>query len=179
MPESWKTESREVVFENRWWKIRKDVVRLPDGSTREYFVNEGVDGAIVVPVDAEGRIFLQRMYKHGAGEAVLEFPMGRTEAGEEPMQAAARELKEETGLAGELVRIGSHWVFPSSASTRFHVYLARDAKQVAEPEDNPAEMGEPQWVSATELRALLRDGRLGSLVQAGVGYLALETLGAI
>lgn len=179
MPIPWKTESREVVFENRWWKIRKDVVRLPDGSTREYFVNEGVDGVIVVPVDPEGRLFLQRMYKHGAGEAVLEFPMGRTEAGEEPMQAAARELMEETGLAATLEPIGSHWIFPSSASTKFHVFLARDATQAAGPEENPAEMGEPQWVSAEELRALLRDGKLGSLVQAGVGYLALEKLGLL
>lgn len=177
MHELWKIESQEVVFENRWWKIRKDVVRLPDGSTYEYFINEGPDGVIVVPVGADGRFFLQRMYKHGARSGVLEFPMGRIDGDETPADAAARELKEETGLAGTLELLGSRWVFPSSSQSTFHVFLCRDAVKVSEPDDNPKEVGEPQWVTADELRALLRDGKLASLVQDGVAYRALDVMG--
>lgn len=177
MPASWTIESQEVAFENPWWKITKDVVRLPDGSTYEYFVNHGPDGAIIVPVGTDGRLYLQRMYKHGARAAVLEFPMGRIDAGETPEQAAARELLEETGLAGRLEAMGSRWVFPSSSASTFHVFLCRDAAMVAEPEVNPKEVGEPMWVTAGELRALLREGTLASLVQDGVACRALDLLG--
>lgn len=177
MHDPWKIESQDTAFQNRWWHITKDVVRLPDGSTYEYFINHGPDGVIVVPVAADGRVFLQRMYKHGAREAVLEFPMGRMDEGEMPAQAAARELKEETGLAGTLEPMGSRWVFPSSSASTFHVFLCRNAAQVVEPEDNPKEVGEPMWVTADELHGLLRDGKLASLVQDGVAYRALDVLG--
>lgn len=177
MHQPWKIESQEIAFENRWWKIRKDVVRLPDGSTREYFVNEGTDGVIVVPVRGDGRVYLHRMYKHGAGEAVLEFPMGRMEAGETPEHAAARELLEETGLAGDMEPLGSNWIFPSSASRKFHMFIVRAARTVAPPQNNPSEIAEPMWVAPQELRALLRDGKLASLVQDGVAYRALDVMG--
>ncbi len=177
MHEPWNVESQEIVFENRWWKIRKDVVRLPDGSTYDYFVNEGVDGAIVVPVGADGRIYLQRMYKHGAREAVLEFPMGRVDPGETPAQTAARELREETGLGGDLESLGTYYIFPSSSQSHITLFVARNAAQVAPPADDPKEQGEAVWVTPAELRGILTRGELASLLQVGAGYRALEALG--
>lgn len=176
MHEPWKVESREIVFENRWWKIRKDVVRLPDGSSYDYFVNEGVDGVVVVPVASDGRFLLQRIYKHGAGAVVLEFPMGRVDPGETPEQTAARELREETGCAAALEKLGEFWTFPTSSNNRLTVFLGRDTRTVAEPDDNPKEQAELLWVTADELRGMLTRGDLASLMQTGAGYRALEAL---
>ncbi len=177
MHEPWKVESRETVFKNLWWNIRKDVVRLPDGSAYEYFVNDGVDGVVVVPVAADGRLMLQRIYKHGVAEAVLEFTMGRIDAGEIPAQAAARELREETGYAADLEQLGSYWTFPTSSSARMTLFIGRDAKKVGEPDNNPKEQAELLWVTAEELRGMLRRGELASLLQMGAGYRVLDALG--
>ena len=177
MHEPWKVESRETVFKNPWWNIRKDVVRLSNGSTYDYFVNDGVDGIVVVPVAADGRFMLQRIYKHGVGEAVLEFPMGRVDAGETPERTAARELMEETGHAVELEKLGSYWTFPTSSSNRMTLFLGRNARKVGEPEDNPKEQAELGWVTTEELRGMLLRGELASLLQMGAGYRALVALG--
>lgn len=177
MHEPWKVESRETVFKNPWWNIRKDVVRLPDGSSYEYFVNDGVNGVVVVPVSDDGRIMLQRIYKHGVGEAVIEFPIGRVDAGETSEQTAARELREETGYAADLEQLGSYWTFPTSSSNRMTLFLGRNAKKVGEPDNNPKEQAELRWVTADELRGMLRRGELASLLQMGAGYRALEVLG--
>lgn len=177
MHEPWKIESTETAFKNRWWNIRKDVVRLPDGSTYDYFVNDGVDGVVVVPVFTDGRFMIQRIYKHGAGEAILEFPIGRVDAGETPEQTAARELREETGYAADLEQLGSYWTFPTSSSNRMTLFLGRNAKKVSEPDDNPKEQAELMWVTTEELRGMLSRGELASLLQMGAGYRALVALG--
>ncbi|TAK05742.1 NUDIX hydrolase [Patescibacteria group bacterium] len=177
MHEPWKVESTETAFQNRWWHIRKDVVRLPDGSSYEYFVNDGVDGVVVVPVAADGRFMIQRIYKHGVRQAVLEFPMGRMEKGEAPEQTAARELKEETGFAADLELLGAYWIFPTSSSNRITLFLGRNATKAGEAENDPKEQAELIWVTADELRGMLERGELASLLQMGAGYRALEALG--
>ncbi|MGZ5252537.1 MAG: NUDIX domain-containing protein, partial [Caldimonas sp.] len=94
---------REVLIESaQAWKggfldVRRDRVRLPDGSVshREYIVHPGA--VLVVPLHDDGRLVVERQWRHPLGRAMLEFPAGKLEAGEPPLDCAVRELFEETG----------------------------------------------------------------------------------
>ncbi|MGZ5184187.1 MAG: NUDIX domain-containing protein [Caldimonas sp.] len=104
---------REVLIEAaQAWKggfldVRRDRVRLPDGSVshREYIVHPGA--VMVVPLLDDGRLVVERQWRHPLGRAMLEFPAGKLEAGEPPLDCAVRELFEETGYrAAQWARAG-------------------------------------------------------------------------
>ena len=88
--------------------VRRDTVALPDGAqaTREYVVHPGA--VVVVPLLDDGRLLLERQYRHPVERVMLEFPAGKIDPGEAPADCALRELREETGYtAGEWAYAGS------------------------------------------------------------------------
>jgi len=87
----------ETVFKGKLLDVRRDIVRLPDGttSTREYIVHPGA--AMIVPVLPDGQVILLRQYRYPVHRAFIEFPAGKIDAGESPLATAQRELTEETG----------------------------------------------------------------------------------
>ena len=97
----------EQVYQGRFLDVRRDQVRLPDGKTtqREYIRHPGA--VMVVPLLDDGRIVIERQWRHPLGRAVLEFPAGKLERGEPALKCAIRELIEETGYrAAEWARAG-------------------------------------------------------------------------
>jgi ADP-ribose pyrophosphatase len=85
------------VYRGHFLHIQRDRVRLPDGqvATREYVVHPGA--AVIVPLLDDGRLLLERQYRHPLQRVMWEFPAGKLDAGEDPWVCAARELEEETG----------------------------------------------------------------------------------
>ncbi len=101
------TVDSEPAYRGHFLDVRRDRVRLPDGSTaqREYIVHPGA--AMVVPLLDDGRLVVERQWRHPMGRVMLEFPAGKIDAGETPFECAARELAEETGYrAAEWARAG-------------------------------------------------------------------------
>jgi ADP-ribose pyrophosphatase len=99
--------SGEPVWRGRFLDVRRDSVGLPDGvhTIREYIVHPGA--VMIVPLLADGRIVMERQYRHAMGRVMLEFPAGKIDAGEAPFACAVRELAEETGYrAAEWARAG-------------------------------------------------------------------------
>ena len=86
------TVSREVVYEGRFLKVRKDVARMPDGSTntREFIMHPGA--AAMVSIDADGRILIERQFRYGPGRVYVEIPAGKKDPGESSLETAKREL---------------------------------------------------------------------------------------
>ena len=87
--------------------VRRDLVSLPDGGTshREYIVHPGA--VMIVPILANDRLVVERQWRYPMGKAMLEFPAGKIERGEPPIDCAVRELVEETGYrAAEWARAG-------------------------------------------------------------------------
>lgn len=87
----------EQLLKGHFLHIVRDTVRLPDGApaTREYVKHPGA--VAVVPLLDDGRIVLERQYRHPIGEVMIEIPAGKLDAGEQPLACAQRELLEETG----------------------------------------------------------------------------------
>lgn len=93
-------ESKEI-FDGRVIRVTLDKVQLEDGttSTREVVHHHG--GACVLPVDADGNVTMVRQFRYALGEELWELPAGKLEAGEDPFEAAKRELSEECGLTAD------------------------------------------------------------------------------
>ena len=101
------TVCSEQVYLGHFLDVRRDRVRLPDGSEaqREYIVHPGA--VMVVPLLDDGRLVVERQWRHPLARVILEFPAGKLDHGEPPLACAIRELIEETGYrAAEWARAG-------------------------------------------------------------------------
>lgn len=114
------------VYQGRFLDVRSDLVRLPDASTatREYIVHPGA--VMVVPLLDDGRLVMERQWRHPLRRAILEFPAGKLEPGEAPLTCAIRELAEETGYrAGEWARAALTHNAVAYSSEGIEIWFAR------------------------------------------------------
>lgn len=91
------TISRQEVFKGHFLHVVREHVRLPDDSTatREFVLHPGA--VAVVPILDDGRVVMERQWRHPVGRVIVEFPAGKIDAGEDRLACAKRELQEETG----------------------------------------------------------------------------------
>lgn len=89
----------EQVFKGVLLDVRRDIVAMPNGShaTREYVVHPGA--VAIVPILDDGRLVMESQYRYPVGRTMLEFPAGKLDHREPPLQCAVRELAEETGYS--------------------------------------------------------------------------------
>jgi ADP-ribose pyrophosphatase len=87
----------EVVFKGKLLDVRRDTVRLPDGTlaTREYIVHPGA--VLILPVLPDGTLIMLRQFRYPVGRVLIEFPAGKLDPGESSLATAQRELREEAG----------------------------------------------------------------------------------
>lgn len=113
-----------TIYDGRAFDVQKIQVRLPDGREGTYDLVQHPGAVTIVPVK-DGQIYFVRQYRIGARQALLELPAGTLEPGEEPLPAAARETREEIGMAAaELRLLGDFFMAPGYSSEHLWVYLA-------------------------------------------------------
>lgn len=115
----------EIVYPGRAFTIRRDHVRMPDGRISKLDVVEHHGSVVLVPVDDQGNLVFVSQYRHAAGQEMLELPAGTLDEGELPLDCAARELREETGMAArKLESLGGFFLAPGYSTEYMYVFLA-------------------------------------------------------
>jgi ADP-ribose pyrophosphatase len=96
---TWKTLKQEPVLDSPWMKVFKETVVTASGRVvDDFYTAVRRDVAMVAARTADGRVVLIKEYKHASGEFVWQLPAGAIDDGELPLDTAARELEEETGM---------------------------------------------------------------------------------
>jgi 8-oxo-dGTP pyrophosphatase MutT (NUDIX family) len=134
-------------------------VHRPDGTTGVYSVVDTADCALTIPVDGD-RMHLVEQYRHPVGHRRWEFPSGSTGPRDGDLAAAAaRELREETGLvARKLTQLGAIDTMPSTLNQECTVFLAEGLTQHATQRDLEEKDMESAWFERAEVERLIRDG---------------------
>jgi ADP-ribose pyrophosphatase len=123
--------SSEIVFSGKLLKVVSDRVRLPDGSesVREYIHHPGA--AMVAAFLDEHTLLFERQFRYPLGRHFIELPAGKIDPGEDPLDTAKRELREECGYeAGEWRHLATLHPGIGYTDERIELYLARDLRHV-------------------------------------------------
>jgi ADP-ribose pyrophosphatase len=176
--EGWERLGSERLIETPYFSLRSDRLRLPDGGIKDpYYVIERPDAAIIFPLTWGGEVVLASQYRPPLGGMELGLPAGLVEEGEEPEEAARRELSEETGYTGgEWEPLGSLASSPSLKDNRAHLFLARGVAETTAPDPDEHELVEVVRVPVEELLGLVHSGKIVSSSGVAAIMLALERL---
>ena len=177
----WRRRSSSLLVNSTHLRLRVDELELPDGTVvPDYYVRESAGFVIVFPLTHDERVVLVRQYRYGSDAIHLELPAGGLHEGEDPAECAARELIEETGYAApQLEFVASYYAEPVRATSLARIFLARDARQVAQPRPDPTEVIEVELATIAEFRAMLADGRIDAGHVLNAGYRVLDHLGLL
>ena len=158
-----------VLYDSPWVGLSLVDVEVPDGPRFDHHVVRLPRPAVGVVVAVDDAVLLLHRHRFITGTWGWEVPAGGVDAGESLVEAAAREVLEETGWApGPLT--GLHGYHPTNglSDQRFELFRADGATYVGEPSD-PAESSRVEWVPADDVRRLVADGQ----VQDGLSLTAL------
>ena len=161
-PRRWEVLGTEALHDCKVFRVRRALVRSPmSGDTHPFYSIDADPWVNVVPVTADGDVVMVRQYRHGSCEVTLEIPGGIVDPGEDPADAAARELSEETGYRAARVRpLGSLNPNPALFGNRVYTVLAEGVTRVGEVLNGPLEETVVELVPAREIRERLSRGEI-------------------
>jgi 8-oxo-dGTP pyrophosphatase MutT (NUDIX family) len=182
-PVGWAVTQSEIVIETPHMRLRRDQIELPDGKQiGDYYVRESRGFAVVFALTPDDDVVLVRQYKHGIAETLVELPAGAIDAGESPSDCAIRELREETGFICEprnLEHAGSFIYDPTSSTTRYYLYIARDIRATGVQELDDTESIAIEYASLEDVRRYVRDGTICVGAHVASIYYVLDRLGRL
>jgi ADP-ribose pyrophosphatase len=123
---AWDVLEDQVIEQYGIFQVRRQRARSPrNGTVRDHFIVESSPSVMVVPLTEDGRVVMVEQFRHGVQRVVREFPAGLVDAGEELVDAALRELEEETGYrAASAERIGAFHTDPALQRNEVAVVVA-------------------------------------------------------
>ncbi len=176
--EKWKILESRYLIRRPWLTARVDKVELPNGVVHpEYYVLEYPSWVNIIAITADGEFVMVEQYRHGLGDVFTELVAGVAEKGEEPLQAARRELLEETGYGnGEWQLYTVLSANPGSMNNLTYTFLATDVEPMSKQHLDETEDIAVRLLTADEVKAmLLSDEMKQSLMAAPLWkYFALN-----
>lgn len=165
----------EVVYNGHFLKVQRDRVRLPDGkvSEREYIKHPGA--VVILPLFEDGSVLLERQYRYPLDRVFIEFPAGKIDPNEAPLDCAKRELQEETGYTA------SDWKFLCTihnaiaySDEHLDIFLARGLT-AGERKLDDGEFLETFKATVPEMLDWVREGKITD-VKTVIGTFWLEKI---
>lgn len=150
----------EKIFDGKIVHLYKDKILLPNGNTsyREHIVHQGA--VAVVPITDDGMVYMERQFRYPFHKVIFEIPAGKIDPDEDPVVAAHRELKEETGLVNaELEFIGDLYPTVAYCNEVIKMYIARDFEK-SEKELDEDEFLEVEKVHIDRLFEMVMNGEI-------------------
>ena len=173
-------KSSEIFSADPWLTLSVQQVRVPDGRIIDDFYQLALpDFTLVFAATPSGEIIMIRQYKHGAKRTSLTLPGGLVEKGEDPEEAAKRELLEETGYQAESWQsLGSYVVNGNLGCGKGHFFMAAGARKIREPESGDLETMEIELLTREKIAEALRNGEVMLLNHAAAIAMAMTAEGA-
>lgn len=159
----WKILSSEYLFHDLWFKVRKDRCEAPDGRIIDpYYVYEFPDWVTALALTEDGKVIMERQYRHALGEVCIEIPGGCVDDTDKNLEEAiARELLEETGYTfTSFEYLGKISANPSTNSNLMHMFLARGGRKTASQNLDANEDIQVELVTIEELKELIRENKI-------------------
>ena len=150
--------SRKIVYQSPWVNLYLDTVKFPNGLVIEaYHLLDFPRAAVIMIVeDDSGNVVFARIPRYTTGFTEWELPAGGVEIGETEIEAARREVLEETGYTTEDHQlIYSYYPMNGSANKRFHIVHCRAIERVQE--FDPNEVSETRWFTKDEVRQMIKE----------------------
>ena len=157
--------------------LRVDQCELPNDFLIEKMIFEFGTWANIVAITKEQQVVLIKQYRHGIGKIIWEIPGGAVEPGESPLQAAGRELLEETGYsAASLIELGALSPNPDNHINLMHTFLALNAERISAQDLDATEEIDVFLIPVDEVIRMATSGELLSSMNVGSLFLALAYL---
>lgn len=159
----WKVlESTKLLSKGTWMNLRQERVQLPSGAiVPEWFILEFPDWINVIAITKDGKFVMEDQYRHALGETHYELVAGVIDPGETPLEAAKRELSEETGYGG------GEWLLfmtvspnPTNHTNRSYTFLATGVEKLSEQHQEATEDIHVDIFTEAEVRELLETGQM-------------------
>jgi ADP-ribose pyrophosphatase len=152
--------SRKTNFKGYAFKVEELNVSLPDGRIRNYDLVNHKDSVTIIPVDEKEIFWFVEQYRMGSECALLELPAGVMDENESPEACAAREVREEIGMAADHLRlIGSVYLAPGYSNELNHIFLATSLTPDPLKQDDDEFLTIKKF-SRQDLASLIHDGKL-------------------
>lgn len=153
----WEILESEYLIRRPWLTARRDHVRLPDGvENKEYYVLEYPDWVNVIAITVDEKFVMERQYRHGLQWTGYEICAGVCESGENPLEAAKRELWEETGFGGGEWKLQMTISANTSTMTNLcHCFVATGVERISEQHLEATEDISVHLLTVDEVRNLL------------------------
>jgi 8-oxo-dGTP pyrophosphatase MutT (NUDIX family) len=164
MIQPWEKISSKLIGDFRIFKLRSDVKLSPrTGKEHDFFVLDSVNWVNVIALTSDQKLVMIEQFRHGSDTVELEIPGGMMDAGEtNPVTAAVRELREETGYEGENARLlGRIWSNPAMLSNKTYTVLIENCRLKHEVEWDHAEDLATRLVPVAEIPKLVADEKIG------------------
>lgn len=172
--------SSRIAYENRWLKIREDIIKYPNGLDGMFGVVERNEFAVILPLHQDNMITLIRQYRYPIGEFMWELPMGMWELQPDatPEMVAIGELEEETGLhAKNMIHAGSFYQGAGYSTQKGHVFLATDLTQHATNREATEQNMICNTVPLAQFEKMIETGKMTCMVSiAAFGLLRSKKL---
>jgi ADP-ribose pyrophosphatase len=165
----------DIAYEGHFLKVQRDTVRLPDGkmSKREYIRHPGA--VVILPVFDDGSILLERQFRYPLNDVFIEYPAGKIDPNEDPLECAKRELQEETGYTAH------DWRFVCTihnaiaySDEHLDIFLARGLT-AGESKLDEGEFLETFKATVPEMLGWIREGKVTD-VKTVIGTFWLEKI---